>query len=244
MPSAAAHTLSAPPSAVERACATPRVCAAPSADLCGTLCHRHPTSKKMSRLDYQEPDTASPVKLVSEQQRSVASFFSRSAARPRDSEQGEEPFSSTMATTKVSLVQSSLSPAVKQDSSSGASRPTPQIQDTTSVKLVDDREANTADGCGPSSAGKRARASAGSSARGSLDHHFRGVGSSSSSSKMARSLEIDEGTLVNNGVLTHFENARVQLVHMGFDTEKIEAALEASGGEIPAAVAILCSDVS
>ena len=32
-------------------------------------------SKKMSRLDYQEADCASPVRLVSQQQKSVASFF-------------------------------------------------------------------------------------------------------------------------------------------------------------------------
>ena len=32
-------------------------------------------SKKMSKLDYQEADCASPVKLVSQQQKSVATFF-------------------------------------------------------------------------------------------------------------------------------------------------------------------------
>ena len=37
----------------------------------------HPTTKKMSRLDYQEADTASAVKLPSQQQKSVASFFGK-----------------------------------------------------------------------------------------------------------------------------------------------------------------------
>ena len=47
----------------------------------------HPTTKKMSKLDYQETDTAQPAKLPSQQQRSVASFFGQpkppaSAASP------------------------------------------------------------------------------------------------------------------------------------------------------------------
>ena len=35
----------------------------------------HPTTKRMTKLDYQEADAASPVTLASQQQRSVASFF-------------------------------------------------------------------------------------------------------------------------------------------------------------------------
>ena len=37
----------------------------------------HPTTKKMSTLSYQEADTASPVRLPSQQQKSVASFFGK-----------------------------------------------------------------------------------------------------------------------------------------------------------------------
>ena len=38
----------------------------------------HPTTKKVSKMDYQGSDAATPVKLPSQQQRSVASFFKRS----------------------------------------------------------------------------------------------------------------------------------------------------------------------
>ena len=40
----------------------------------------YPVAKKMSKLDYQEPDCASPVKLPSQQQKSVASFFGKALA--------------------------------------------------------------------------------------------------------------------------------------------------------------------
>ena len=46
--------------------------------------HWHPTTKKMGKLDYQESDTASPVKLPSQQQRSVASFFSKKTPPPAE----------------------------------------------------------------------------------------------------------------------------------------------------------------
>jgi len=42
----------------------------------------HPTTKKMSKLDYQEEDTSLPVKLMSQQQRSVASFFGAAPSVP------------------------------------------------------------------------------------------------------------------------------------------------------------------
>lgn len=43
----------------------------------------HPTTKKVSKLDYQEGDAALPVKLPSQQQKSVASFFTK---RPKPEE--------------------------------------------------------------------------------------------------------------------------------------------------------------
>ena len=42
----------------------------------------HPTSKKVSKMDYQESDASLPIKLPSQQQRSVAFFFSKKPATP------------------------------------------------------------------------------------------------------------------------------------------------------------------
>ena len=41
----------------------------------------HPTTKRMSKVEYQEADVASPAKLASQEQKSVASFFSKRPER-------------------------------------------------------------------------------------------------------------------------------------------------------------------
>ena len=70
----------------------------------------HPVTKRMSRLDYQEPDVASPAALSSQQQRSVASFFrpQLEAAAERDEDKAkaraeEEPEGSAAAIANVKV---------------------------------------------------------------------------------------------------------------------------------------------
>ena len=58
----------------------------------------HPTTKKVSKLDYQEGDAALPVKLPSQQQKSVASFFTK---RPKPEEAASGGSASSPSTEPV-----------------------------------------------------------------------------------------------------------------------------------------------
>ena len=64
----------------------------------------HPVSKKMSKLGYQEADCAAPVKLVSQQQKSVASFF------------GPKPTAPATPAQQVKLEPSTPTPPCSSDS--------------------------------------------------------------------------------------------------------------------------------
>ncbi|KAL1526660.1 hypothetical protein AB1Y20_015364 [Prymnesium parvum] len=100
----------------------------------------HPVTKKMSRLDYEQPDCALPIKLVSQQQRSVTSFFSPRSAKNEvapgcETEEKKEPPTSTEL--KEALAYSS--PDAKPRSSVGTSSSIERRPDLPATRAFDIR---------------------------------------------------------------------------------------------------------
>ena len=206
------------------------------------LSHRLPTSalrwypvdKRMSRLDYQESDVALPIKLVSEQQRSVASFFGKrptppvkqeEATAPPVKQEAAHPESRALASSAApSATAALLSPEVTAGTPGACSwvetgrsgkRPAP-----VSVASIPNKES------GP--AAKKPKVVAGAA-----------------KSKAAAAMSLPIRSMLSASSAARFASARAELTSMGFsDADRVEHALEASEGDVVAAVARLCSDIS
>lgn len=107
----------------------------------------HPVTKKMSKLDYQEVDCSSPIKLISQQQRSAASFFksAQTAAIPTDTKESDEvclTSAEPLASMQPELEMSSPGPT-SETTSSGARKSRDIRSFFTSTAINDSDVANS-----------------------------------------------------------------------------------------------------
>mmetsp|Transcript_9460 Transcript_9460/g.24612 ORF Transcript_9460/g.24612 Transcript_9460/m.24612 type:complete len:427 (+) Transcript_9460:42-1322(+) len=206
----------------------------------------HATTKKMSRLDYQESDTAAPVKLVSQQQRSVASFFSKPVV-PKAVEQTAGTSDSMQAVEKVgysSSVKGSLTDRRCDNEHhgwkvGGIASTAPLVASTNFVEPSPSMAATTPWdhilGVGktspkPSSTKKQKVASSGGDVKGPLAKPSPAAAAAPPDKNLAKPSS------------TRLASARQELLRMGFAEDvALESALESSDGDVPTAVAILFS---
>ena len=224
----------------------------------------HPVDKRMSRLDYQESDVALPIKLISEQQRSVASFFGKistpsvkqeeatapavkqEATAPSESSSSSSSSSSAAAHPAFRALATSAAPASSSSSSSSSSAAAAAAAapSATAALLSPEVTAGTAGACSwveTGRGGKRPAPVSAASIPNKAAAKKPKVIAGAAKSKAAAATSLPIRSMLS---ATRFASARAELSAMGFsDADRVERALEASEGDIVAAVARLCSDI-
>ena len=215
----------------------------------------HPVDKRMARLDYQESDVALPIKLISEQQRSVASFFGKiSTALPQGGPYRRElptalptPSVKQEEATAPPVKQEATAPSESSSSSSAAAAAAAAAPSATAALLSPEVTAGSAGACSWVETGRSGKRPAPVSAA-SIPNKAAAkkpkviAGAAKSNAAAATSLPIR--SMLSASSATRFASARAELSAMGFsDADRVERALEASEGDIVAAVARLCSDI-
>jgi putative SOS response-associated peptidase YedK len=219
----------------------------------------HPVDKRMSRLDYQESDVALPIKLISEQQRSVASFFGKISTPPVKQEEATAPAVKQEATAPSESSSSSssssaaahpafralaTSAATASSSSSSSSAAAAAAPSATAALLSPEVTAGTAGACSwveTGRGGKRPAPVSAASIPNKAAAKKPKVIAGAAKSKAAAATSLPIRSMLS---ATRFASARAEISAMGFsDADRVERALEASEGDIVAAVARLCSDI-
>ena len=238
----------------------------------------HPVDKRMARLDYQESDVALPIKLISEQQRSVASFFGKistalpqggpyrrelptalptpsvkqeEATAPPVKQEATAPSESSSSSSSAAAhpafraLASSAAPASSSSASSAAAAAA--APSATAALLSPEVTAGTAGACSwveTGRSGKRPAPVSAASIPNKAAAKKPKVIAGAAKSKAAAATSLPIRSMLSASSATRFASARAELFAMGFsDADRVERALEASEGDIVAAVARLCSDI-
>jgi putative SOS response-associated peptidase YedK len=215
----------------------------------------HPVDKRMARLDYQESDVALPIKLISEQQRSVASFFGKiSTALPQGGPYRRElptalptPSVKQEEATAPPVKQEATAPSESSSSSSAAAAAAAAAPSATAALLSPEVTAGSAGACSwveTGRSGKRPAPVSAASIPNKAAAKKPKVIAGAAKSKAAAATSLPIRSMLSASSATRFASARAELSAMGFsDADRVERALEASEGDIVAAVARLCSDI-